>query len=39
MSFKLGGLVLEDLNRGLTTHEKLILASYASFALHDGTGI
>jgi len=39
MSFKLGGIVIEDLNRGLTAHEKLILVCYASFGLADGTSI
>jgi len=39
MSFKLGGIIIEDLNRNLSAHEKLILACYGSFALHDGTSI
>jgi len=39
MSFKLGGIVIEDLNRGLSAHEKLILVCYASFGNPDGTSI
>jgi len=39
MSFKLGGIIVEDLVRGLTAYEKLILIAYASFAQADGSSI
>jgi len=39
MSFKLGGIVIEDLVRDISTHEKLMLAAWASYAYRDGSRI
>lgn len=39
MSFKLAGIVIEDLVRNISAYEKLILIAYTSFAWKDGSRI
>lgn len=39
MSTKLCGIVIEDLVRNISSHEKLVLAAYTSFAWRDGSKI